>query len=90
MWGPFTMPSYPIAPPTPPSCIHPHLLPLSYYKFFIFLNSSVKGPFFPTYMPKHWHWTHAFLAPLHGEVHAVGASLVCLPPQDAGGWAQAI
>lgn len=33
----------------------------SKYKYFFFINSSVKGPFYPSYMPYGWHWTHAFL-----------------------------
>ncbi|KAG2428138.1 hypothetical protein HXX76_011818 [Chlamydomonas incerta] len=31
------------------------------YRYFILLNSSTKGPFYPAYMPPWWHWTHAFL-----------------------------
>lgn len=27
------------------------------YKYFIFLNSSIKGPFVPNYMPPGWQWT---------------------------------
>ncbi|PNH09425.1 hypothetical protein TSOC_003954 [Tetrabaena socialis] len=34
---------------------------LSRFGYFFFLNSSVKGPFFPGYLPTWWHWTHAFL-----------------------------
>lgn len=29
------------------------------YKHFIFLNSSVRGPFVPHYMPLGWQWTQA-------------------------------
>jgi hypothetical protein len=82
-----------------------------HYAYFIFLNSSVKGPFYPSWVPPGWHWTHAFLRQMadgsggssggddddrgsdssssssssSGAVHAVGASLVCLPAADAGG-----
>lgn len=35
--------------------------PARRYKYFIVLNSSTKGPFYPSYMPYGWHWTHAFL-----------------------------
>ncbi|GLC36222.1 hypothetical protein PLESTB_001367100 [Pleodorina starrii] len=31
------------------------------YRYFLFLNSSVKGPYLPAYLPPWWHWTHAFL-----------------------------
>ncbi|KAI8466619.1 MAG: hypothetical protein J3K34DRAFT_524403 [Monoraphidium minutum] len=58
---------------------------LGHYKYFIFLNSSVKGPFFPAWVPPGWHWSHAFLGLMGPEVHAVGSSLVCLPEADAGG-----
>ncbi len=37
------------------------LKPARRYKYFILLNSSTKGPFYPSYMPYGWHWTHAFL-----------------------------
>lgn len=55
------------------------------YKFFIFLNSSVKGPFLPTYMPPHWQWPMAYTQKLIGDVKAVSSSIVCLPEVDAGG-----
>jgi hypothetical protein len=53
-------------------------------RFFLLLNSSAKGPFAPAYMPPGWHWTHAYLARFGSGIHAVGASLVCLPADDAG------
>ncbi|PNH08807.1 hypothetical protein TSOC_004615 [Tetrabaena socialis] len=53
------------------------------YSYYFLLNSSVKGPFFPSYMPALWHWTDAFVSRFGGGVHAVGSSLVCLPPIDA-------
>lgn len=56
------------------------------YKYFIFLNSSVKGPFFPSYMPAGWQWTDAFIERLEGDVRGVSSSLVCLPHEDAGGY----
>lgn len=55
------------------------------YKYFIFLNSSVKGPFFPTWVPTNWQWTDAFTSRFTRTVKAVGSSLTCLPAQDAGG-----
>ena len=55
------------------------------YSFFIFINSSTKGPFYPSYMPLDWHWTHAYLARFRKDIHAVSSSLVCLPERDAGG-----
>jgi hypothetical protein len=35
---------------------------LQIFKYFIFLNSSVKGPFLPAWLPAEWHWTSAYLA----------------------------
>lgn len=55
------------------------------YVFFIFLNSSARGPFFPSYLPPSWAWPDAFTDRLVGRVRLAAASLVCLPPVDAGG-----
>jgi len=57
------------------------------YRAFVFLNSSVRGPFLPAYMPAGWHWTDAFVGMLggHGRVSLVGSSLACLPSVDKGG-----
>ncbi len=57
------------------------------YRFFIFLNSSVRGPYVPAYMPPGWQWTRAFTDRLGGpgDVRGVSSSLVCLPEVDAGG-----
>ncbi|GAB4817920.1 hypothetical protein N2152v2_004966 [Parachlorella kessleri] len=54
------------------------------YKYFIFLNSSVRGPFVPSYMPDGWQWTQAYTDRLRGKVKAVASSLVCLPEADPG------
>lgn len=37
------------------------------YKYFIFLNSSVRGPFVPTYMPPQWQVRAAGRRVLHGS-----------------------
>lgn len=55
------------------------------YQKYIFLNSSVRGPFLPSYMPPAWQWTQAFTSKITGLVKVVSSSLVCLPPVDAGG-----
>lgn len=55
------------------------------YKHFILLNSSVRGPFYPSYMGSSWQWTRAFTDRLVGNVKLVSSSLVCLPEVDAGG-----
>lgn len=59
---------------------------LRQYKYFIFLNSSVRGPFYPSYMPEEWSWTRAYTDYLREDVKAVSSSLVCLPAVDAGGY----
>ena len=56
------------------------------YRHFIFLNSSVRGPFYPSYMPSSWQWTRAFTDRLSGDVKGVSSSLVCLASVDAGGY----
>eukprot|EP01026_Neomeris_dumetosa_P044303 TRINITY_DN3727_c0_g1_i3.p1 TRINITY_DN3727_c0_g1~~TRINITY_DN3727_c0_g1_i3.p1 ORF type:complete len:290 (-),score=19.87 TRINITY_DN3727_c0_g1_i3:309-1079(-) len=55
------------------------------YRYFIFLNSSVKGPLYPKYMPADWHWTEAYTSRFTDKIKAVSSSLVCLPEVDAGG-----
>lgn len=70
---------------------------LTRYSYFILLNSSVRGPFVPAYMPAGWRWPHAYTSRLRDDVHAVSSSLVCLPHVDLGGhgpklesWAAAV
>ena len=56
------------------------------YKYFIFLNSSVRGPFYPSYMPEGWQWTMAYTQRFSQDVRLVSSSIVCLPSVDAGGY----
>ena len=56
------------------------------YRYFIFLNSSVRGPFYPSYMPQGWQWTRAYTDRIVGNVKLVSSSIVCLPTVDAGGF----
>lgn len=53
------------------------------FSYFIFLNSSTRGPYYPKYYDHSW-WT-AYTRLIHKEVVAVGSSLVCLPDIDPGG-----
>ena len=55
------------------------------YRHFILLNSSVRGPFYPSYMGTSWQWTRAYTDRLVDDVKLVSSSLVCLPEIDAGG-----
>ncbi|KAF6003575.1 hypothetical protein F1559_002859 [Cyanidiococcus yangmingshanensis] len=57
---------------------------LARLKRFYCLNASVRGPFLPKYARKR-PWTTVFDALFRDNVAAVGASLVCLPKEDAGG-----
>jgi hypothetical protein len=57
----------------------------SKYKYVVFLNSSIRGPFMPSYMPTNWLWPMAYISKLQGDVHAVSSSIVCLPEVDEGG-----
>lgn len=47
------------------------------YARFIFINSSVRGPFLPAYGSQ--DWIGLFTAALEGDVHLVGASVNILP-----------
>jgi hypothetical protein len=71
-------------PASPPAPAAPRQTPASPPRYFILLNSSIKGPFSPSYMPANWHWTHAYMARFTADIHAVSSSLVCLPEADAG------
>ena len=52
----------------------------SQYSSFMFLNSGVRGPFVPSWVPPGWQWTMAFTHKLQGNVGAVSSSITCLPP----------
>lgn len=56
------------------------------YRYFLFLNSSVRGPFYPSYQPQGWAWPRAFTDRLSADVKVVASSIVCLPEVDAGGF----
>jgi hypothetical protein len=53
---------------------------------FVFLNSSVIGPFLPSYFPQGQHWTTVLTSRLNEQVKLAGPSIVCLPRTDAGGY----
>lgn len=52
------------------------------YRYFLFLNSSIKGPFTPKYYP--FHWSEPYLSRINSKSKAIGSSIVCLPEVDAG------
>eukprot|EP00892_Ulva_mutabilis_P003130 jgi/Ulvmu1/12818/UM097_0047.1 len=47
------------------------------YKHFIFLNSSVRGPFLPPYLKDKVHFTEAMTSKLVGDVKMVGPTINC-------------
>ncbi|KAF8068311.1 UVR8 [Scenedesmus sp. PABB004] len=60
------------------------------YKFFFFVNSSVRGPFLPAYARGRMHWMSAFTSRLSGSVKLVGSTISCegspLHGQQRGRW----
>ncbi|KAK9787128.1 hypothetical protein WJX73_004056 [Symbiochloris irregularis] len=49
----------------------------SKYKYIIFMNSSVRGPFLPPYWPDTLHWSHVLTGKLTDKVKIVGATISC-------------
>lgn len=55
------------------------------YRFFIWMNSSVRGPFLPAYLAGKLHWTEPLLSKLTDSIKLVGPTINCgraydLPP----------
>lgn len=48
---------------------------LRQYRYFVFVNSSVRGPFMPLYATQ--HWTSAFTTRLNALVKLVGTTISC-------------
>lgn len=57
---------------------------ISNYSYFVFLNSSTRGPYLPKYFQTE-PWWNTYTRLLNKEIFAVGSSLVCLPEIDHGG-----
>eukprot|EP00884_Botryococcus_braunii_P023615 jgi/Botrbrau1/9938/Bobra.0012s0035.1 len=53
-----------------------HVAPLR-YKFFIMVNSSVRGPYLPSYLPKNLPWHRLLTSRLVGDVHMAGPVVSC-------------
>lgn len=47
------------------------------YAYFVWLNSSVRGPFMPSYVGPMMHWTQPFLSKIDQSVKLVGATINC-------------
>ena len=56
--------------------LHSGQVPIQDYEFFIFVNSSVRGPYTPAYSVH--HWTSAFTRLLTADVGIAG-STICIP-----------
>lgn len=56
------------------------------FKYYIFINSNVAGPFLPMYYPKTLHWSNIFISKITSQVKLVGTTISCLPAIDAGGY----
>ncbi|BDA51685.1 hypothetical protein COCOBI_19-2410 [Coccomyxa sp. Obi] len=54
------------------------------YKYFIFMNSSVRGPFLPPYWPAAMHWSSVFISKLNAKVKLVGSTISCEPVRKSG------
>lgn len=63
-----------LAPSPPPTARCVSLC--SRYKYFIFLNSSIKGPFVPNYMPQGWQWTQVGRRIHPSELHSCSVARV--------------
>lgn len=49
----------------------------SRYRYVIFLNSSVRGPFLPSYWPREKHWSRVLTDRITDDVKLVGATISC-------------
>ncbi len=67
---------------------HQRIFNLTQYKYFIFMNSSVRGPFFPPYFSKFLldyekdfnkliYWYHVFTKRINHKVKLVGSTINC-------------
>eukprot|EP00195_Chlamydomonas_chlamydogama_P010072 CAMPEP_0202914022 /NCGR_PEP_ID=MMETSP1392-20130828/62019_1 /ASSEMBLY_ACC=CAM_ASM_000868 /TAXON_ID=225041 /ORGANISM="Chlamydomonas chlamydogama, Strain SAG 11-48b" /LENGTH=431 /DNA_ID=CAMNT_0049605511 /DNA_START=282 /DNA_END=1577 /DNA_ORIENTATION=- len=60
------------------------------YKYFFFMNCSVRGPFLPAYARGTVHWTQPFIYRLNDDVKLVGPTISCegspLTDEGVGKW----
>ncbi len=70
---------------------HERIFNLTQYKYFIFMNSSVRGPFFPPYFSKFlldyekdfkkvFYWYYIFTKRINDKVKLVGCTISCSIP----------
>jgi hypothetical protein len=56
----------------------------SKYEYILFINSSVRGPYLPSYWPKHVHWTRVFTDRINNSTKLVGPTISCEGIQPVG------
>ncbi|KAI3431515.1 hypothetical protein D9Q98_004565 [Chlorella vulgaris] len=56
----------------------------SRYTYIIFLNSSVRGPFLPSYWPPGLHWSQVLTQRITADTKLVGATISCEGANQAG------
>lgn len=47
------------------------------YRYILFINSSVRGPYLPAYWPKSVHWTRIFTDRITDRTKLVGPTISC-------------
>lgn len=47
------------------------------FKYFIFMNSSVRGPFLPVYLRRTMHWTEPLISGITEDIKLVGPTISC-------------
>lgn len=52
------------------------------FKYYLFINCSVIGPFIPSYYPKNLHWSNIFISKLSDTTKLIGTTISCLPDFD--------
>ena len=54
---------------------------LDKYKYYVFINSSLRGPFMPKWTPRHFHYTEALTSFFkeNADVKLAGSYITCLP-----------
>eukprot|EP00879_Flechtneria_rotunda_P012042 GHRR01012577.1.p1 GENE.GHRR01012577.1~~GHRR01012577.1.p1 ORF type:complete len:347 (+),score=93.53 GHRR01012577.1:547-1587(+) len=66
------------------------MVDIKQYRYFFFVNSSVRGPYLPAYARGYVHWMSAFTSKLSGNVKLVGSTISCegspLHGQQTGKW----
>jgi hypothetical protein len=57
--------------------LHSGEVDLDKFYFYVFIDSSMRGPFVPQYMDSDWHWVEAFTDKLTSTTKLVGPVISC-------------